>query len=325
MIVVLLLTPLIVLGLLALLGFIGCSFQPGRASISPPPNLRAVAGDTWVQLSWDSIAATDYKVYRGETSGNYPTVTDLGGTPLSFLDAPVSNGTTYFYAVTAVADGSESGYSNEVMATPGAINFVQLIQKDLMGTGDTVTSNPFNAPLTAGNLLIVWIWYQVGSAGLHCSGVSDSANNQYTGPIVGPTAGAGALAGFQQEIWYAKNINAGTAVTVTANFSGTVGERAVSAHEYSGADTVNPAVNMPITEVGNSANATIGPLNTGAARLIFAAALFPTQGTSGPGYTQRSTLQQNATEDRRITLPGSFTATFTNTAQDWLAQMVTFK
>jgi len=321
----LLLTPFVLLGLLAVLGFIGCRFRPGAAVVSAPTNLKAVPGDTWVKLSWDSYAnATGFTLHRGTVSGNYSTTFDIGGSATSFLDAPVTNGTPLFYALTVTTVDGTSGDSNEAQVTPASIDFVQLIQKDVTVAGNSVTSNPFTNPVTQGNMIVVWIWYKVAAPG-QVSAVTDSANNIYTGPIVGPTAGAGALAGFQQELWYAQNVTAGTGVTVTANFSAATTERAVSAHEYSGANPGGSFVNTPVVMTGNSANATIGPLDTGDARMIFAAALFPTQGAAGPDFNSRSTLRGNSTEDRRVTLPGSFNADFTNTVQDWLAQMVTFK
>ena len=46
------------------------------------------------------------------------------------------------------------------------------------------------------------------------------------------------------------------------------------------------------------------------------------KGDAGSGFTKRSALQGNVMEGHPIKMAGSYGATFTNTAQNWLAQMV---
>jgi hypothetical protein len=86
----------------------------------PPPTLyEPQVADQQVNLTWSSVTgASGYKVYRSTTSGVYtdPPV-DVGDT-LAYEDTTVSNGTTYYYVVTAYQDNTESGYSNEVFAIP---------------------------------------------------------------------------------------------------------------------------------------------------------------------------------------------------------------
>jgi len=89
-------------------------------AVPVPTSLLATAGDGAVDLSWTgSPVATSYNVYRAATS------TGEGATPIatgllnaSFHDTGLSNGTPYFYQVTAVESGSESLRSNEASATP---------------------------------------------------------------------------------------------------------------------------------------------------------------------------------------------------------------
>jgi hypothetical protein len=323
----LLLAPVILLAMVALLGFVGCTFQPGSAStpVDPPTNLTAVGGDSWVQLAWDAYPnATDFVVSRGVAAGAYTDTFDLMSSMNSYLDLTVTDGTTYHYAVEVTTADGTSGNSNDAAATPGAITYVQKAEIDVQTAGTTVTSNVFPAPLTAGNLIVVWVWYKVGAAPSHVMQITDTVGNQYL-LAIGPTLGAGVQAGFQQEIWYAKNINGGTGVKVTAIFSANTTERAIGAHEYANADKNQPLVNTPVGMAGNGANATLGPIMTTLARIIFAAVVFQGQGTAGVGFTQRSSLQGNVTEDRAVTLPGSYSANFANTAQAWLAQLVTFR
>ncbi len=101
------------------------------ADAIPPANaagLGATPGDGQVALSWTANTEPDlagYYVYRSTDSGGSPTpysqVNGLVGTN-SYTDVTVSNGTEYFYVVTAVDTSTNEsvGYSNEASATPVA-------------------------------------------------------------------------------------------------------------------------------------------------------------------------------------------------------------
>jgi fibronectin type 3 domain-containing protein len=70
-----------------------------------------------VVLSWNaSTSATGYNVYRSATSGSgYARVNSGPDSVLTYNDASVQNGQTYFYVTTAFdAAGQESPYSSEV-------------------------------------------------------------------------------------------------------------------------------------------------------------------------------------------------------------------
>jgi subtilisin family serine protease len=91
------------------------------APASPPPaptGLLATAGNAKVTLTWNASAgAASYSVRRSTTPGSgYTTV----GTPStnSYTDTSVTNGTPYYYVVTATNSAGTSGNSNEASATP---------------------------------------------------------------------------------------------------------------------------------------------------------------------------------------------------------------
>jgi hypothetical protein len=93
------------------------------SSTNPPPaptNLVATAGNGQVGLSWNaSSGATSYNVKRSTTSGG-PYTTIASPTSTSYTDTGVTNGTTYYYVVSAVNTAGESANSSQVSATPTA-------------------------------------------------------------------------------------------------------------------------------------------------------------------------------------------------------------
>lgn len=96
---------------------------PPVAQIPAPTNLTAQAENEKVTLNWTSVeGATSYNIKRGTISGQYdtiipftPTTTDSS---ITFEDTGLTNGTTYYYVVSAIVNGIESLNSIEVAATP---------------------------------------------------------------------------------------------------------------------------------------------------------------------------------------------------------------
>jgi fibronectin type 3 domain-containing protein len=86
-----------------------------------PTNLAATPGNNQVSLTWNAPSgAATFNVYRSLTSGSETSSAPLatGLTSASYTDTSVTNGTTYFYEVTAVNAGGESAASAEASATP---------------------------------------------------------------------------------------------------------------------------------------------------------------------------------------------------------------
>lgn len=86
---------------------------------SAPSGLTATAGNAVVNLSWTAgPGATGYYVKRSIASGTEAQIASVTAT--SYADASVTNGTKYFYVVSAYNSYGTSGNSNEVNATPSA-------------------------------------------------------------------------------------------------------------------------------------------------------------------------------------------------------------
>ena len=114
-------------------------------SIPPAPTgLTASAGNAQVSLSWNaSSGATSYNVKRATVSGG-PYTTIASPTTTSYTDTGLTNGTTYYYVVTAVNGAGESGNSNQASATPTAADTTA----PSTPTGLTATSGPNRAQIT---------------------------------------------------------------------------------------------------------------------------------------------------------------------------------
>ena len=97
------------------------SATPQAPPPQPPTGLVATPGNAQVSLSWTaSSGATSYNVKRSTVSGGpYTTVGSTGAT--SFTNTGLTNGTTYFYVVTAVNASGESGNSTQASAMPQGV------------------------------------------------------------------------------------------------------------------------------------------------------------------------------------------------------------
>ena len=92
----------------------------GGSAPSAPTGLTATAGNQQVTLAWSaSTGATSYHVKRSTTAGGPYTQVAVPTTP-NDIDASLTNGTKYFYVVTAVNSYGESANSSETSATPTA-------------------------------------------------------------------------------------------------------------------------------------------------------------------------------------------------------------
>jgi subtilase family serine protease len=95
------------------------SATPQISAPSAPSTLTAVAGNAEVTLTWSTVAgSTAYNVKRaGGSGGPYSTIVSATAST-SAVDSGVSNGTTYYYVVSALNAGGESANSSQVSATP---------------------------------------------------------------------------------------------------------------------------------------------------------------------------------------------------------------
>jgi len=116
--------PTLALSTLALAACGGGDSSPSPAptpsSPATPSGLTATAGSGQVTLAWTaSDGATGYSIGRATSSGG-PFNTVGKSTSTSFTDTGVTNGTAYFYVVSAANAAGSSANSAPVTATPAA-------------------------------------------------------------------------------------------------------------------------------------------------------------------------------------------------------------
>jgi fibronectin type 3 domain-containing protein len=99
------------------------SATPTAPATAPPTptGLQAIGGNSQISLTWNaSTGATSYNVKRSTTTGGPFNTTLASPTATNYLDTTVTNGTAYFYVVSAVNSTGESANSSQVTATPVA-------------------------------------------------------------------------------------------------------------------------------------------------------------------------------------------------------------
>ncbi len=108
------------LGMLVLSGCSGNNNDNGGSAPGAPQNPQATAGDGSVTIQWSAVdGASSYNIYWSTTAGvTKATGTKIEGATSPYAHTGLTNGTTYYYVVTAVNGAGESAESAEVSARP---------------------------------------------------------------------------------------------------------------------------------------------------------------------------------------------------------------
>lgn len=104
-------------------GAIGDYFTMIKGGTATPPpaptGLTATPGNLQVILNWSATSgATSYNVKRATVSGGPYTTIAAGVTSTTFTNTGLSNGTTYYFVLSAANSAGESPNSTQVSATP---------------------------------------------------------------------------------------------------------------------------------------------------------------------------------------------------------------
>jgi fibronectin type 3 domain-containing protein len=211
------------------------SAEVSATPTAPPPpgapsGLQATAGNTQVSLTWTaSNGATSYHIKRSTTSGGpYTQISALSAA--TFTDAGLTNGTTYYYVVSALNSAGESANSSQASATPAA--------------PATPPAAPAGLQATAGSAQVSLTW--TASAGATSYHVKRSTTNggPYT-QVAAPTTTSHADTGLTNGTTYYYVVSALNAAGESANSSQASATPANATANVT--ITVNPANTKPIS------------------------------------------------------------------------------
>jgi len=166
------------------------SATPVKAcNLLAPTGVAAVAGNQQVTITWSvpDGGSLSYVVKRGAAAGGpYSTVVP-NPNPAGTIDTAVSNGTTYYYVVTASDGACTSPNSNEVSAKPVCI-------PPAVPTGVTATPNTSNGNITVGWSTVTGATGYTVSRGTSASGPFAAVSTNQTAATF-PDLGTGLTAG----------------------------------------------------------------------------------------------------------------------------------
>jgi hypothetical protein len=251
--------------------------------------------------------------------------------PLMATDVQVTNSTTITALTPAhspmVEDVKVTNPDYQASTLSGAYTYmvgsgIAFVQVAFRTSSSTSSIAPqFPLPQRAGDLNIVVVGWNDATSTI--TSVTDSSGNSYAlaAPLVTGT-------NLRQAIYYAKNIAAVHANTVTVNFNQLAKLVDVRILEYAGLDTVNP-LDASNGSSGTGLTATSGPFTTTAANdLVLGADTAKSHTLStGPGYTPVVfTRYGNIVEQLIARKKGTFNPS-ANLAQPnpWVMQGVSFK
>ncbi|WP_339158526.1 endo-1,4-beta-xylanase [Paenibacillus sp. FSL W8-0186] len=148
--------------------------KPTQQPPATPTGLTATAGNAQVSLAWSPVSgATSYTVKRATTSGGPYTNVATGLTTASYTNTGLTNGTTYYYVVSASNSIGQGPDSVQVSATPAA--------------GTQAPSAPTGLAATAGNAQVSLTWNAVSGATSYTVKRATTSGGPYTDVATGLT------------------------------------------------------------------------------------------------------------------------------------------
>ncbi len=199
---------------------------------SAPTGVTGVAGNAQATVSWTaSSGATSYNVKRSATSGGPYSNVATNVTATSYTNTGLTNGTTYYYVVTAVNASGESPISTQVSVTPqsttdnGGVTVTSAVTSQSPWFNEQQVRIANTAPLTALSVTVVV---------QRTTGVSHSGQyNTVGGQITQSNSSTSSAITYQFALGSGQSLSAGTNRTFAVQFGGTGTAHPTSGDTYS--------------------------------------------------------------------------------------------
>jgi uncharacterized protein (TIGR03437 family) len=275
---------------------------PGAPSVATGLTQQFTATGTYSDSSTQNLTASVTWVSATTATATIGT----GG-----LASALAVGTSTISATSGSVVGSTA---LTVTASTAAISFVQAKAK--AASSVKTHSVSFSSATVAGDLILVGFDF---ASSAQFSSITDSQGNTFTQvgqELVSP-------GGIHSRLYYASNINGGSD-SVTVKLSATSDILEIYMAEYAGVSQAIPI------DAQSGASGAAGSVSSGnattmiAGDLIYGYCVSDSACTLGTGFTARSTLDENLTEDMAAGNPGSYGAT-ASADGGWTMQMVALK
>ena len=312
------------------------SATPRASAPTAPLNLVASAGNTSAQLSWSVPASTGgspitgYNVYRGTTAnGESATPIATNVQTSSFADAGLTNGTTYYYTVTAVNAVGTSPASNEASGTPQATTsgaaFVRRVGSLTASATRTSSVVSVGSPgVVGGDTLVVNLLLSSTTSVTGAVSVRDTAGDTYT---VARDVNDGSAGDRTLTLVAVRVQPLAAGATVTLTYPSSV-ETHVSVDEFSGVTGVDVTAGATGTGTAFSSGSTAPTAQASEILVGNLGAESATTPAWAAGWTALPTLAVSndylRSAYRIVTAAGGYSATGTSGGQ-WMADIVALK
>jgi chitin-binding protein len=202
-----------------------------------PTNLAATAGNAQVSLTWTAASgATGYNVKRSTTNGGPYSNVATNVTSTSYTNTSLTNGTTYYYVVTAVNASGESPVSTQASGTPtggssdtGGVTVTKAVAANSAWYNELQVRLANTAPITAMTVTVV----AQRTTGTSYSGQYNTVGGQFTQSnasttstvtytwtlSAGQTVGAGSGRTFAAQLGGSGSVHPVTGDTWTVNYT----------------------------------------------------------------------------------------------------------
>jgi beta-galactosidase len=165
-------------------GLTPASVSITAAAVPPVPvapgNLTATPGNGVVWFGWDGVpGAISYNVERATTSGGPYTMLASRIPNSYYTDTDVTNGTTYYYVVTATDSGGVSDPSVEASATPTGLPFFTAEPASVTNSAPMYAGVPITfSAATSGVQPVSYQWYEISGGATNA--IPGATQAQYT-------------------------------------------------------------------------------------------------------------------------------------------------